>query len=550
MNDKLVKDDLVNKDLVQGDPTYDPFERMVGRMLDTIAIGSNKSKLRTSIGHHTFTLSRRILNEERNRAGYIRRDKTGSRYAEAVKLKRDIVRYFFKTGDIAIYVPVPNSKDWRPAKIETDEDGKRHIKDHPVWKITYVDPTKQGLYWILRYNNHSRQFSEYIIEARINPKVFVGIADYIRASDNSYLIEVEKKFNEEAKLISPLLGSYSLYIPKRIDFCVNFDLRELGINCTPEQMMQLIKRGDYPSYFTEFMYKCKKSKRLKKFKYSFYLKSGTVNINCYYKYKELQQRKRKNPDLDIEDALHIIRFEVQCLYRKTRLEMIHERQQIAAEKEYRIKKYMDDNPNSTRSDAFLADRSYDDPVRVIHRMLSDMSAERIIEKYFNQIIKQGDYYTLAEAIRMVEDEHFNATKEQIIIDTLKRINEVGIAATRSEIQPQAMGLFCKTLKVLADLNINPVTIPKSFKIKGKRIPNLLSQFKRLRDSGVLGNSVSGLYDDPYEALDEPYEMDLLNVLQDDPLSVDRNDQPFISQPSINQPDIADLLDDEVYGIED
>jgi len=55
-----------------------------------------------------------------------------------------------------------------------------------------------------------------------------------------------------------------------VDFCVNFDLKKLGIPCTPDRMMWLIKRGDYPSHFKEWEYYCKKSHRKRTGKYSFY----------------------------------------------------------------------------------------------------------------------------------------------------------------------------------------------------------------------------------------------------------------------------------------
>jgi len=428
--------------------------------------------MKTSIGHHTITIFLQIDGKE------------------AKELYFDFCNYRDTTGKIKMYVPT-GDKNWTYAT----GDHFRTIKKTPkVWRINYIDDRK-GISWTLRFYNHSGKFKTYLVEAKINPKVFVGIKDYIRASDSRYLLEVERKFNEEASLISPLLGQFFLYTPKRIDFCINFDLRELGIFCTPEQMMWLIKRGDYPSNFKEFQYYDKISHRKKTFKYSFYLWSGTVNINCYYKYFQLKAQFPDCPNID--DALHIIRFEVQCKYRKTRAMLLSEKARMKEEEKL-----------------FGGHRSIDDPVRIIHRMLSDMTAEKIITQYFNQIIKPGDYYTLAEAKEIIEDENFTLRKEDDIIRTLDEINKMGIARFRQQLHPSSVNIFYKVLNALAELNINPVTIPKSF--KEKHIQNLLSAFNKLRDSGELADS----FNDPYEPLEEPYEL------------------------SISQTDVANLLDDE------
>ena len=428
--------------------------------------------MKTSIGHHTITIFLQIDGKE------------------AKELYFDFCNYRDTTGKIKMYVPT-GDKNWTYAT----GDHFRTIKKTPkVWRIDYIDDRK-GISWTLRFYNHSGKFKTYLVEAKINPKVFVGIKDYIRASDSRYLLEVERKFNEEASLISPLLGQFSLYTPKRIDFCINFDLRELGIFCTPEQMMWLIKRGDYPSHFDELQYYDKVSHRKTSHWYSHYLKSDTVNINCYYKYFQLKEQFPDCPN--IEDALHIIRFEVQCKYRKTRAMLLSEKARMKEEEKL-----------------FGGNRSVDDPVRIIHRMLSDMTAEKIITQYFNQIIKSGSYHTRAEAIKIIENEVSSPRQQEDMIRILDEINRMGIAKFRERIHPSFKNLFYKVLRALAELNINPIFVPKSF--KPKHVPNLLSAFKQLRDSGGLVNS----FDDPYEPLEEPYELsisqtDVANLLGDD-----------------------------------
>jgi len=411
-------------------------------------------------------MSRRILNEEIGQMGYIRKGRTGSRSTAANKLRDAIYRYFCNTDEIDIYVPIIGSRDWRPIKKTIMADGELSLENSRVLKIVYKSEDRQGLSWILWYDNHSREYSEYIIEAKINPKVFIGISDYITASNESHLLEVERKFNDEVNKLSPLLGRFAEYKPKRIDYCINFDLRELGVTCTPMQMMRLIKRGDYSSYFQEYKYYDRISHRKKSFEHSHYLKSGSVNINCYNKYYQLKKQFPSCPSID--DAQHIIRFEVQCKYRKTYMMLRLEQEQMKRER---------DSPSFNRkfAESNIINRSIDDPIRIIHRMLSDMMAEDIITKYFRQIVKFGDYYTLADAIKLVEAENLTPTTEMLIIDTLKIINNAGIAKTRTYMTQAGLTYFYKVMDILEKLNINPVTIPKSYKIK--HIPNLFTAYK-------------------------------------------------------------------------
>ena len=409
--------------------------------------------MNTTLGHHTFTMYRTIPSRK------------------AKKLLDDFHKYRDRTNAVKIYTTERERKRVSTLKKLRAEGVKTHTSAREQ-RIDYISDSHKGLSWVLKFYQSS-QVTECAIEARINPKVLAGIRDYITASNDSYLRVVEERFNEEAKKISPLLGKFSLYTPKRIDFCINFDLKELGIPCTPEQMMWLIKRGDYPSNFKEWQEYDKISHRMRSGKYSFYLRSGTVNINCYYKYKQLKEQFADCPN--IEDALQIIRFEVQCLYRKT-----------YTMRERLKKQLKKDNIN--------------DPIAIIHCMLSDTTAERELDKYFKQIIKSGDYYTLAEATAIIETEDFSPEREQILIDTLKEINRVGIAKTREQLNHQGRTMFYRSLQKLADLKINPVTVPKSFKVK--HIPNLLDSFNRLKESGRL-TQIS--YVDPYEPLEEPFE---------------------------------------------
>ena len=406
--------------------------------------------IHTSIGFHTFTIFIRINGKE------------------VKELFKDFFNYRDTTNEIKIYVP-KGKKNWTPI---IDNDFKTKGKKPKVWRIDYIDDNKKGITWFLRFNNNSRNYKEYIVEARINPKILAGIKDYITAANGSYLKIVEERFNEEVNKISKILGRFSWYKLKRIDFCINFDLKEMGYKCTPEEMIKLIKQADYSSRYTEWMKYDKKSHRTKSGKYSLYLKSGSLNINCYYKYKQMDE-----DDFDYEDrekALNIIRFEVQCKYRKV----------------YTMSQIMKQNFEHGSLD-------------LMHQILSDLTSKNIIDQYFNRIIGSGDYYTLKRAIEIIEDQGFSCEKEDRLIETLKEINEHrGIANTRRElISHNAVSIFNRSLKELNALGINPVTAPTRFGTKP--IPNLLRRFYQLQEAGRISDNS---YIDPYEPLEEPYEL--------------------------------------------
>ncbi len=317
----------------------------------------------------------------------------------------------------------------------------------------------KGIHWILRYGNISPGFIKpnevdrpCSIKATINPKILTGEQDYLAASTSNYLDEVESLFNAEARTISPLLGEFKHYGMSRPDYCVNFDLKELAIPCTAEQMIYLIKHGDIPRHYSEYAEYDEVSKRKKSDKDSFYLESNSVTINCYRKRKQLMENFQDCPNL--EDARHIIRFEVQCGYLKT----------------YALSK------NLAQSGVSTSD--------IIREMLSEDFCAEIIRDYFERVIRRGDYYTLDGAIKQVQLRHFRRKKEERLINGLRMINQFrGIHKVKAALQDEELKTFRRTLSDLANINVNPVTIPREWNIP--RIPNLLAAYERSIDDELI-----------------------------------------------------------------
>jgi hypothetical protein len=113
------------------------------------------------------------------------------------------------------------------------------------------------------------------------------VVDYITAATYADMHKAIEIFNLEKEKFSHRLGYFSNYKLSRIDYCINFCLSELGIPCTPEQMMILIKRGHIPTHFEERVEYSKVSHRWKSDKDSFRLESKSLVVNCYNKNSQL-----------------------------------------------------------------------------------------------------------------------------------------------------------------------------------------------------------------------------------------------------------------------
>ena len=322
------------------------------------------------------------------------------------------------------------------------------------YRIDYTDKYSSIDYWQIRSCYSSQDFKEHTVEAKVNPKILAGESDYIRAAGERHFPLLAAGFNEEARKLSSLLYGFNEYRPNRIDYCVNFDLQELGYPCEPLQMMELIKRSNIPAHYVERKEYHPTAKRMKALPNSFYLKSNSVRINCYGKFDQLSNNYQDNPSL--EDSLSVVRFEVQCRYIKLYNMMARAR----------LKGVPDED--------------------LLRHLLSDEVARETVIGYFNRIIMRGDYYTLKEATERVKVRRFGVGKEERMIDALNLISQQrGIYKAKAifPLASIALARFNRAMNELVDeMNINPVTIPKSFGIK--YLPGLMDAYLRLEFTGV------------------------------------------------------------------
>lgn len=369
----------------------------------------------SSLGYHTMELSLRLTSDEASQ----------------------LIQIFAKNKDCYF-------------KDENKEVRYNCYLPYRYYTIRYRQQYK-GLSWTLRY---CRQSPEYMkqgssgedrcctIKAKINPKILIGLDDYITAADGTYLNDLVAVFNWEAKKISPILKDFGSYSLTRIDYCINFDLENLRIFCHPAHYMMLIQQANIPNHFSEYKEYRGTTHRKKPGINSFYLVNNSVRINCYWKYHQLQKQFPSVPYID--DALSVIRFEIQCLYLKSHF----------------LQKQIKDCDNFEE---------------IMSIMLSDKMCEKVVISYYYKTIGKGDYYSLNGAREKIKSMNFSQNKENRLLNALKLISlHHGISKTKSLLQGKELDELKRSINDLGEVGVNPVTIPRDWRIKS--IPNLLTAY--------------------------------------------------------------------------
>lgn len=382
--------------------------------------------LRSSLGFHTMTLSLYLKLNEAN------------------QLIIDFDTNRENTGHIEIYTK--------------NERGEPIIYYHkkplmPLELNIYFKSKDRGIKWRIRASKKPSGFSDYVVEATINPKILAGIRDYLTAATLGDMNCAIPNFNFESQKISPLLQTFSDYKITRIDYCVNISLDEIIPGYDSEQIMNLIKRSDIPPHYKEWMKYDDIAHRMKSKPESFYLNTKSVTINYYSKYLQLQNKSKENVekghmpiDPKILDASrYIYRFEVQCKYHKI----------------YSLSQE--------------AEKAGDLSFNKYKNLLTPVKCIEIVSDYYKKTIGKGDWYALSEAVQIIKSKNFNGQTERHLIAALKYVSQCRSLVKAKKTYPQnQLRAFKQTLNELSNLNINPVTIPREWNIN--HIPNLLSTY--------------------------------------------------------------------------
>ena len=231
------------------------------------------------------------------------------------------------------------------------------------------------------------------------------------------LNEVKKIFLERIKKIHISLPYLDYWTLNRIDYAVNIN--------TPyvEEYIKLFQRGDKPRNFKELY--CSKSKTRKQLDGSFYLFNDSVAINFYNK-----ENERLSQNFNKDGAKDLLRLEVQCKKPKTNT--------IKAKKKF-------------------------DSRHLAHYLSQEISHQQL-EYYYNKTIGTGDYYKLSEAIKMVQESNYTYKTKEKLIEVLRAVSRHRSIWRAREKSQYNSSCFNRYLKQIRALGINPVTIPRGWKV--------------------------------------------------------------------------------------
>lgn len=382
----------------------------------------------TSMGYHTFAFFQKMDYE-----GYC-------------FLDNDFIGYMRETGKMQ-RTPIKNKE-------------KKQIG----WRFSYKKNEDKGIYWLMLFGEAKNNYVTRGVLTVINPKSLIE-DNYIVAAEENDLKKVEEIYNSEVEKISKILLKLGACSINRVDPCLNIDIKELGLPCTPEQMMILIKRGNIPRHYKEREEYDEKQRRMIADKNSFYLESKSSVINYYWKYAK---QGKKHPNyLKREQSKNVIRLEVECKYLK-----LHTLTKGVRQKS----KYYESDEGLSMDEMYM--RMYEgvyNPAIPIDIVLSERFYENIIRKDFYRVLRKGDYFTLDIAKDIVESYGFKNSKEERMIEVLDAVNKShGIAKARFKYRKDERARFNRGLRELDKILVNPVTIPRRWGIK--HIPNLYQAY--------------------------------------------------------------------------
>ena len=345
--------------------------------------------------------------------------------------------------------------------IRYADNHKKDISRYPIeyrgvifgWK--YVYSNDKGIQWRLCHSQSKNGYEAYGVTAIINPKVLIE-NNYIHAAQADDLTLVKKIFNKRKREISEHLPGFEYWYINRADYCLNIDTEELGLPCTAEQLMKLVKRANIPKHLKERKIYDDISHRQKSDPNSFYLQSKSVTINYYRKYS---QQSEKHPNYANRGAsFNVIRFEVQCMYPKLYAILKKHNPQ-------NIDSLHDSDESLDMYDDFIA-TGFLPPTLKPDFILSDAISLEILENYIYKIIRKGDYFTFEGAIDIIKSYNFRLDKEKRLIYALEVISDArGIAAAKEKLPYVELDDFKRSLNDLDEILVNPVTIPRKWGIK-------------------------------------------------------------------------------------
>lgn len=376
----------------------------------------------TSLGFHTFSIQLRV------------------NYEYFAKITNDFIRYANN---------LQNGMKRYPVSKGTENNRWRYVYEYD-----------KGLQWYLYSFKSENGYLTQGVTAIINPKVLIK-NNYIRAAQAQDLKLVEEIFNKKSKTISPYLHEFNQWSINRVDYCLNIDTKELGLPCTPEQMMKLVKRADIPKHFKERKEYSSAFHRKVSDSNSLYLQSKSVTINFYHKF--FQQCSKHPNYANRYDSYNVLRFEIQCKYPK-----LYTISKCYRSNECNIFNFTEKSVEEIYYDYIESGVSV--PTINSDSVLPTNVSYEMVEKYIFKTLRKGDYFTLEIAKKIVESYKFRPEKETRLLYALDIVSKArGIAAAKEKLSGLELDDFKRSLSDLDEILVNPVTIPEKWSMV--HIPN-------------------------------------------------------------------------------
>jgi hypothetical protein len=283
------------------------------------------------------------------------------------------------------------------------------------------------------------KYNYYGIRIRVNPSVLISKQNrkgVITSEDND---AVENAFNQ---LITTIFHN-KIALPHFKEW--NFKRLDYAVDIKTEYVKEYIKLSFNNSFDREG---------------SYYKKSNSVGINFYNKLDEVAKLVEKGhaTEGDLKKAENVLRIEVQCELSKI---------------------------NGIKNKYDLKGRN------VMYFMNPTISKESILY-YYDKVVGSGDYYKAYHAYKnIMENNSLSKRSKDNCIDTVKLVAQArsvwkareqydaGITIKNSQPSLDLKGskaAFNEHLKIIRKIGVNPVTIPKEWKIN--YLPNIRTQIEQ------------------------------------------------------------------------
>ncbi len=298
------------------------------------------------------------------------------------------------------------------------KSGKTYIDKYEYVPTVVCETLKKHGIIIKIQQFTKNEYTHYVMYYRINPRRVMEKNNYIglfNAKDTDRMMD---KVNKHLKSINmPSADNCKIH---RIDFCTN-----IVMSGQDEifEYIKLLQRGFYPKKYESELFYDMTAKRSKFPKNSCnIIKKKLVKITYYNKYDQLQENKYCQ---NTEEAINILRAEIQCEKRKVR--------------------HLIDKFGYTKVRTFLKH--------------SDEMGNYVFNHYANKFCGSGDFYKIDEIYRKIDKSKVKTKSKEMMKEL------IWLSAKHSSVQKAIHKLrwnyktTSNILKKFDNIGVSPIVIP-------------------------------------------------------------------------------------------